>query len=216
MACFVWHSTRTCNMCVHSDLKRGKCKVICGGAAAQKVLHTARRMTLCLRSCVLSALWGIHEQQRRRQQQQSSSEQCHCQLPLPLSALPKFDFRSLLSAFCVEFAERANRRKCCATAAVKPHLNFAHGVSVWLRAFVCVCVLVSCPESGSWICNFATRLQTAAPRANNNCKLSTEKFAKVPYNQAPAGVYLSMPLPNANEGVFFCCCFQYPIRLFSP
>lgn len=158
--------------------------------------------------CVLSALWGIHEQQRRRQQQLAMS------LPTTIAIVrvAKIRFSIAFVRFLCRMRWTRQSPEVLCNGGSKATFKFR---SWRLYVTACVCVCVFCPVCGSWICNFATGLQTAAPRANNNCKLSTEKFVKVPYNQAPAGVYLSMLLPNAKDGVFVVVVFSLSLRFFS-
>lgn len=168
MACFVWHSTRTCNMCAHSDLKRGKCKVICGGAAAQKVLHTARRMTLCLRACVLSALWGIHEQQRRRQQQQ---QQLAMSLPTAIAIVRVAKIR--FSIAFVRFLCRIRRTRQSPEVLCNRGSKATFKFRSWrlcVTACICMCVCV-CVLSWEWQLNLQFRNE-----ATNCCAKSQQQL----------------------------------------
>lgn len=76
---------------------------------------------------------GLMGNSRRQQQQQ---RQLAMSLPTAIVRVAKIRFSIPFVRFCVECAERANRRKCYAMAAAAT-FKFAHGMSVCLYMYVC-------------------------------------------------------------------------------
>lgn len=168
MVCFVWHSTRTCNMCVHSDLKRGKCKVICGGAAAQKVLHTARRMTLCLRVCAVGLVgntWATEAATAAAEQQLAMS------LPTAIAIVRVAKIR--FSIAFVRFLCRIRRTRQSPEVLCNRDSKATFKFRSWrlcVTACVCVCVCV-CVLSWEWQLNLQFRNE-----ATNCCAKSQQQL----------------------------------------